>query len=348
MDGNRSNRSSPKKRKRMKDAHAATVQIAVATGKGGSMMNGSLTAGTQERNFLQMVERTSGTSLVCVGLDSDYEKIPNFIKDDAWLRVEDMSQFCVSRDKGQKMIEEAIFLFNKRIVDCTQDIVGAYKPNIAFYAKYGIAGLEALRRTIAYIKEYYPHVPIILDAKRGDIEHTNDGYMGEAFDIFGADALTVNPYVGGEALVPFLEQSTKGIIVLCRTSNKGSGEFQDLMVVPPGETDLTRCRPLYLHVAMNFHDYWNERGNCALVVGATYPEELGIIRKVVGNMLVLIPGVGKQGGDLKKVVQYGLDSNGAGVLINSSRGIIFAEDPRAEVEKLNREIYCYRKEYAHK
>jgi len=142
-----------------------------------------------------------------------------------------------------------------------------------------------------------------------------------------------------------LERVNKGIIVLCRTSNEGAGEFQDLAVVPPGETDLTKCIPLYLQVARNFHDTWNTRGNCALVVGATYPEELKIVRAAVGDMLILIPGVGRQGGDLEKAIRYGLNSKGVGILVSSSRGVILAEDPRAEVERLNKEINYYRKKY---
>lgn len=246
------------------------------------------------RNFREMLEaRWAEGRFVCVGLDSNYERIP------------------------QKLVnvEMAVFVFNRKIVDATKDLVCAYKPNIAFYEEQGVQGLSALIRTTEYIRQHAPGVPIILDAKRADIGNTNRGYVKAAFEIYGVDAITVHPYLGAEALQPFLDQADKGIIVLCRTSNPGAGEFQDLQV--NGE-------PLYRVVARRVATEWNKNGNCAVVVGATYPEELREVREIVGDMPILIPGIGAQGGDVEKTVAAGVDSRGWGIIINSSRGIIFA------------------------
>ena len=209
----------------------------------------------------------------------------------------------------------SILSFNRKIIDATKDVVCAYKPNTAFYEKYGIPGLSALYETIAYIHEVAPDVPVILDAKRADIGNTNADYAEAAFEYLRADAITVHPYLGAEALAPFLDRANKGIIVLCRTSNPGAGEFQDLPV--NGE-------PLYRFVAHRVSSEWNKNGNCALVVGATYPDELREVRGLVGDMPILIPGIGTQGGDLEKTVSAGKDSRGKGMIVNSSRGIIFA------------------------
>lgn len=202
--------------------------------------------------------------------------------------------------------------------------------------------MTALYQTVRYIKNNYPHIPVILDAKRADIGSTNDGYVKATFDLMGADAITVHPYLGKEALKPFLDRKDKGTIVLVRTSNPGAGEFQDLT---PGETGL----PLYQVVAKNVASSWNENGNCCVVVGATYPKELAEVREIVGNMPILIPGVGAQGGDVEAVVKSGQDSRGMGMIINSSRGIIFAsknEDfaqaARKATVKLRDEVNQYR------
>ncbi len=257
---------------------------------------------------------------VCIGLDSDFNKIPG----------------TDHRPGNERNVDIAntIVAFNRRIVESTRDLVCAYKPNIAFYAAYGTEGLSALHRTIRDIHAIAPDVPVILDAKRADIDNTNLGYLKEAFDFFQADALTVHPYLGQVAMQPFLNCPEKGIIVLCRTSNEGSGEFQDPHVsIAPG------CNmPFYQYVAHRVTNYWNKNGNCALVVGATYPEELAKVRGMVGNMPILIPGIGAQGGDVEQTVKAGRDQNGEGMIINSSRAIIFAEDPRAETEKLNKLI----------
>jgi orotidine-5'-phosphate decarboxylase len=235
---------------------------------------------------------------VCVGLDSAYERLPNVVK-------------------HASSIEEAIFNFNRAIIDATHDLVCAYKPNAAFYEAQGEAGHIALVRTVLHIKANYPQIPVILDAKRADIGNTNTGYVQAAFDILGVDAITVHPYLGREALAPFLARKDKGIIVLAKTSNSGSGEFQDL---PVGETN----EPLYQVVARHVAQHWNTNGNCALVVGAPYPGEIQRVRSIVGDIPFLIPGVGAQGGEVEATVKAARDSRGWGMIINSSRNIIFA------------------------
>lgn len=285
----------------------------------------------KKQNFRQMLEeRWAAGIFSCVGLDSDYSKIPDVVK----RAVRD--EFARKLASGPQKAAESIFRFNVGIVQATKGSVCAYKPNIAFYESYGPDGITALRKTIGFIKAHAPEVPVILDAKRADIGNTNDEYVEMAFNTLGADAITVHPYLGKEALQPFLEQKDKGIIVLCRTSNSGAGEFQDLEV--DGE-------PLYQIVARRVAEHWNKNGNCAVVVGATYPEELQKVREIVGNMPILIPGIGKQGGDLKKTVEAG----GREIIINSSRGVIFASNgpdfaqaARDEVVELNMLINQYR------
>ncbi len=219
------------------------------------------------------------------------------------------------------------FSFNKKIIDETFDLVCAYKPNSAFYEARGAAGIMDLKKTFSYIRQKYPHIVTILDAKRADIGHTNKGYVTYIFDYLGADAVTLHPYLGREALEPFLDRKEKGSIILCRTSNPGAGEFQD---------------DLYQKVATHVAKYWNANKNCALVVGATYPEELRIVRRIVKNMPLLIPGIGAQGGDLEKTVKAGVDSRGFGAIINASRSIIFAKNPREEAQKLKDQINAFR------
>lgn len=274
--------------------------------------------------FVAKLERLwgRGTS-VCVGLDSDFTQIPESVK---------------SKENGG--VTESMVAFNQAIVDATADLVCAYKPQIAFYEAYGVAGLSALYKTVQYIKSSYPDIPVILDAKRADIGSTNNGYVRAAFDQMGVHAITVHPYLGKEALKPFLERKDKGVIVLVRTSNAGAGEFQDLLI---GE------EPLYRVVARSVATSWNENGNCAVVVGATYPKELAEVREIVGNMPILIPGIGAQGGDVEATVKAGRDNRAMGMIINSSRGIIFAskgedfaEAARKAAEKLRDEINQYR------
>ena len=230
------------------------------------------------------------------------------------------SLLCVGLDQGE-------WEFNQKIIDQTHDLVCAYKPNFAFYEALGIKGWENLKKTVEYLQRYHPGVVTIADAKRADIGNTNQGYVKAIFDELGFDAVTVNSYFGKEALQPFLERKDKGIIILCKTSNPGSGEFQDL---------------IWEKVAKNVVSEWNKNNNCLLVVGATYPEELGQIRKIVGEMTLLVPGIGAQGGEVAKVVKAGLNSNKSGMIINSSRGIIFSANPRLEAQKLRDEINKYR------
>ncbi len=274
------------------------------------------------KTFREMLEdRWGRENFVCVGLDPVYEKLPKAV--------------C---DPGN--MATSIMNFNARIVDATKDLVCAYKPNSAFYEALGKLGMYALRETVAHIREAAPDVPVILDAKRGDIGNTNEGYVRAAFDYFEADAITVNPYLGAEALQPFLDKREKGIFVLCRTSNPGAGELQDLQIAED---------PLYLHVARHVARKWNKWGNCALVVGATCPDELAEVRREVGDLPILIPGIGAQGGELEKTVRAGRDSRRRGMLVNSSRGVLYAsrgEDyaaaARHEVEKLRSAVNACR------
>jgi orotidine-5'-phosphate decarboxylase len=248
----------------------------------------------------KLEQRWQRSKFVCVGLDPEYSRLPEIVK-------------------GSHSIDDALFVFAREIVDVTHDLICAYKPNVAFYEALGDNGLQALTRTVCYLKECYPHIPIILDAKRADIGNTNLGYVTAAFDLLGVDAITVHPYLGKEALAPFLERKDKGIIVLAKTSNPGSGEFQNLLVGEARE-------PLYQVVARNVAQSWNAHGNCGLVVGATYPAELKHVREIVGDMPLLIPGIGAQGGDVAATVKAGRDSRGWGMIINASRSIIYASE----------------------
>ncbi len=279
----------------------------------------------ESTSFMEKLEnRWSRAGFLCVGLDLNLSLIPEVLK------------------KENTSLEDIFFTFNREIIDATADLVCAYKPNSAFYEAEGEAGMRALTRTVLYIKETYPDIPVVLDAKRADIGNTNEGYVRAFFDELGADAVTVHPYLGREALEPFLERKDKGIFVLARTSNPGAGEFQDLPVGAAGES-------LYKAVARSVADSWNGRGNCGLVVGATYPEELALVRAIVGDMPILIPGIGAQGGDVAKTVQAGKNSKGKGMLISSSRAIIyassgadFADAARKASEKLKGEIELVR------
>jgi orotidine-5'-phosphate decarboxylase len=255
-------------------------------------------------------------SLVCVGLDPDAKKIPTHLR----------------------TAKAPLFEFNRAIIDCTSDLVCSFKPQIAFYAALGLE--RDLELTIAYIHENHPDIPVILDAKRGDIGSTAKMYAQEAFDRYGADAVTVNPYLGTDALEPFLDRMDKGVIILCRTSNPSATDIQDLEV--QGEK-------LYRIIANKAAREWNRNGNVLLVVGATYPGELQEIRALVGNMPFLVPGIGAQGGDIEKAVINGKDKDGTGMIINSSRGIIYAGDgknfaqaARAAALQLKDEINRYR------
>jgi len=243
--------------------------------------------------FAQQLEGAwkKNDSLVCVGLDPEIERFPAHIRKEP----------------------SPIFQFNRSVIDATADLVCAYKPQFAHYAAYEAE--DQLERTIEYIHRVHPGIPVILDAKRGDIGNTAERYAIEAFERYGADAVTVNPYLGGDSREPFLRHAERGVLILCRTSNPGAGDLQDLMI---------EGRPLYQVVAELAARRWNSRGNCLLVVGATYPRELAEVRALVGEMPLLVPGVGAQGGDVEQVVASGRTRSGTGLVISSSRAILYA------------------------
>lgn len=230
-------------------------------------------------------------SLVCVGLDPEPARFPARFADD----------------------DDAVFTFCRDIVDATADVVCCFKPQIAHFAALGAE--DALTRLIAHIHTHQPGVPVILDAKRGDIGSTAMHYVTEAFERYAADAVTVNPYLGRDSVQPFLDRADKGVVVLCRTSNPGARDLQDLDV---------GGRPLYQHVAALVATEWNGHGNCLLVTGATYPGELAAVRRLAGSIPLLVPGVGAQGGDVEAVVRNGRTPDGNGLLVSSSRAILYA------------------------
>jgi orotidine-5'-phosphate decarboxylase len=251
------------------------------------------------------------------------------------------SLLCVGLDSG---VDGPQFPFNKAIIDATHDLVCAYKPNTAFYEARGTEGIEALKQTCDYLRETYPQIPIILDAKRADIGSTNEGYVTFAFDYLGTDAITLHPYLGREALKPFLDRKDRGCIILCKTSNPGSGEFQDVLLSTSqsSEASAKDGKPFYQVIAEHIAREWNTNGNCALVVGATYPTELQTVRAIVGDMPLLIPGVGAQGADVEQTVKAGVDRHGKNAIINASRSVILASDPRKEAEHLRDQINLWR------
>jgi len=244
-------------------------------------------------NFITQLEQAWATnnSLVCVGLDPEIERLPPSIAEEA----------------------SPIFQFNKAIIDATADLVCAYKPQFAHYAVNEAE--DQLERTIEYIHRTYPAIPVILDSKRGDVGNTAERYALEAFERYAADAVTVNPYLGGDSLEPFLKYEHKGVVILCRTSNPGARDVQDLQV---------GSRRLYHVIAELVAQRWNTRGNCLMVVGATYPRELAEIREIAGDIPFLVPGVGAQGGDVAQAVLNGRTRNGTGLVISSSRAILYA------------------------
>jgi orotidine-5'-phosphate decarboxylase len=227
------------------------------------------------------------------------------------------SLLCVGLDTDPKRMPEGIGVadFNKAIIEATSDLVCAYKPNLAFYEAMGDEGQAALKETLKNIPD---GIPVIADAKRGDIGNSAAGYATAIFDNLGFDASTVNPYLGFDAVQPFLAYHERGVIILCRTSNAGSADFQELLC-QYGDG----YRPLYEIVALKASQ-WNINGNIGLVLGATYPEELGVIRQQHPEIPFLVPGVGAQGGDLALAVRHGIDTNGRGMIINSSRQILYA------------------------
>ncbi|MFU8796106.1 MAG: orotidine-5'-phosphate decarboxylase [Dehalococcoidia bacterium] len=230
---------------------------------------------------LNMSRRNS--SLLCIGLDPDPELMP-----------------------GTDVVQ-----FNRAIIEATSDLVCAYKPNLAFYEALGSAGLSILEQTVKHIPG---DVPVIADAKRGDIGNTAKAYARALFEVFGFDAATVSPYLGHDSVEPFVGYRDKGVFILCRTSNKGARDFQDLH---------TDGLPLYEVVARKAGE-WNVHDNIGLVVGATYPEELKKVRSICPEMCLLIPGIGTQGGDLASAVRYGVDARGERAIFNVSRQILYA------------------------
>jgi len=264
-------------------------------------------------NFIEKL--TSATrknrSLLCIGLDPDPDLMPDKV---------------------------GIFEFNKAIVDATSDLVCAYKPNLAFYEALGNEGLAALKHTVAYIPD---DIPVIADAKRGDIGNTAKAYAKTIFADFNFDAATVSPYLGFDSIEPFIQYRDKGVFILCRTSNAGAVDFQAL-----------RCevedgyRPLFEIVALKASQ-WNAHGNIGLVVGATYPEELRLIRQSHPDMPLLIPGIGAQGGDLALTVRYGVDAQGEKAIINSSRQIIYASRGKDFAEAAQRTALTLRDQINH-
>jgi orotidine-5'-phosphate decarboxylase len=257
---------------------------------------------------LARAQQMSG-SLVCVGLDPDPAKLPK--------------DLCAGGDPGGGIASSGgmaaagdtalLYAFNRRIVDATAGVAAAYKPQIAFYSALGAE--DQLVASIRYIRERAPAALVILDAKRNDIGNTAEAYAREAFERYDADAVTVNPYMGEDSVRPFLARPDRGAILLCRTSNPGAKDFQDLQV---------DGLPLYRRVAERAAGHWNEHRNLMLVVGATYPREMAELRQAHPEVPFLVPGIGAQGGDLDATLAAGLDTRGGGLLINSSRNIIYA------------------------
>jgi orotidine-5'-phosphate decarboxylase len=250
------------------------------------------------------------------------------------------SLLCVGLDPDPKFMPKlTIFEFNREIIDATSDLVCAYKPNLAFYEALGIDGLKALEKTLAHIPK---GIPVIGDAKRGDIASSSEAYARALFETFGFDAATVNPYLGHDSISPFIAYADKGVFILCKTSNAGSADFQEILCVE--STSGSNHRPLFEIVALKASE-WNTQGNIGLVVGATYPEQLKRVRELCPEFPLLIPGIGAQGGDLASVVRYGVDANGEKTIINCSRQILyasksedFARAARREAVKLRDQI----------
>jgi orotidine-5'-phosphate decarboxylase len=243
--------------------------------------------------FSERLDRAlaAADSLVCVGLDPDLARLPDDLRSE----------------------REPLLAFNRRIVDATHDLCAAYKPQIAFYSA---LGKEAeLAASIRYIRERAPAALVILDAKRGDIGNTAEAYAREAFERYDADAVTVNPYMGEDAVLPFLARPDRGAVLLCRTSNPGGHDFQDLVI---------DGLPLYRRVALRAAARWNRHGNLMLVVGATRPQEMAELRRAHPEISFLVPGIGAQGGDLEGTLSAGLDAGGKGLLVSSSRAVIYA------------------------
>jgi orotidine-5'-phosphate decarboxylase len=265
----------------------------------------------------------SSDSLLCIGLDPDLQRFP------------------ASLASGN----DNIFSFNRAIIDATHDLVCAYKPQIAYFSALGAE--RQLEQTIAYIKSSYPHIPVILDAKRGDIGSTATQYAREAFVRYQVDAVTVNPYMGFDSVQPFLDYQDKGVIILCKTSNSGAAQLQELQL--SGQDS----EPVYEYIARLVAKEWNFNHNCLLVMGATWPQQVARVRSIVGDMPFLVPGAGAQGGDVGSIVQAGQTAEGHGLVISASRSILyasanddFAEAARTQAAALKNAINQHRTKHA--
>jgi orotidine-5'-phosphate decarboxylase len=250
-------------------------------------------------NFINKLSAawSSNNSLLCVGLDPDLARLPSPLQQQP----------------------DGIFTFCKAIIDATADLACAFKPQIAYFAALGAE--HQLEAICNYLRAHYPQIPLILDAKRGDIGATAHQYAREAYDRYGADAVTLSPYMGFDSIEPYLAWGDRGQIILCRTSNPGGSDLQFLNV---------DGKPLYQHVATMVAKKWNRNGQCALVVGATFPGELAQVRAIVGDMPLLVPGIGAQGGDIEATVEGGKTADGAGMMISSSRAILYARPAAGE------------------
>jgi orotidine-5'-phosphate decarboxylase len=274
-------------------------------------MNESFLAKLQEA-------QTRNNSLVCVGLDPDPALMPI----------------------------RSVAEFNAKIIDATADLVCCYKPNLAFYEALGEEGWDALRQTLAAIP---PDIPVIADAKRGDIGNTAAAYAKAIFDVLGCDAITANPYGGEDAVEPFIEYADRGVLIWCRSSNPSAGDFQDLLV--RDESVSTEALPLWQVVALRAKR-WNKLGNVGIVIGATYPDQLREARALCPDMIILVPGVGAQDGSLRDSVRAGLTPQGNGIIVSASRSVLYASregdyplGARSACRLLREQVNAYRDEF---
>lgn len=264
-------------------------------------------------SFNQLLQdRWNDERLVCVGLDPDLDRLPDSVR-------------------IPSNTAESVISFNTSIIDATHEFASSYKPNSAYYEKLGLEGVKALIETITYVKRNYPAIPVILDGKRGDIGTSTEAYESAAFDVFDADAATVNPYFGRVALQSFLSHVDKGVIVMGANTDPGAGEFQDLPIPARGGGH----EPLYKHICRQVSESWNINGNCAVTACATQPEKVAQIRSVIGDMPILLLGAGAQGGDIIESVNVGIGVDNFGLIVNSSRSIIYASPDNDFAEAAN-------------
>ncbi|MFD0912481.1 orotidine-5'-phosphate decarboxylase [Methylophilus luteus] len=287
-------------------------------------------------SFIQQLQAAwqSSDSLLCIGLDPDLERFPQAVASG----------------------NDSIFSFNRAIIDATHDLVCAYKPQIAYFSALGAE--RQLEQTITYIKSTYPHIPVILDAKRGDIGSTAVQYAREAFVRYQVDAVTVNPYMGFDSVQPFLEYQDKGVIILCKTSNSGAAQLQEVELQAQAQEVQAqqsgqKGEPVYEYIARLVAEKWNFNHNCLLVMGATWPQQVARVRSIVGDMPFLVPGAGAQGGDIASIVQAGQTAQGNGLIISASRSILyasakhdFAEAARTQAAALKNAINQHRTKHA--